>query len=253
MACRSQPSSVGSARSEEAWTPPSRRAMLHLVAGLATTLALRAVPPPLSPPLLQRGALTLLVPPHHVHRAATATAAVLPPPPEARPVAQPHPSTLPLGAFQKDIEIKHTRGSGPGGQHRNKVNTAVVMRHVPTDVVATASEERSQARNQANALRRLRVRLALACRTEPPPAAPSALWVSRCKGGKLSVNEAHEDFPALLAEALDWVWAGGVKEAAGTLGVSSSQMIKLLAKEPTALQQVNALRASEGLSPLRRT
>ena len=56
----------------------------------------------------------------------------------------------------------------------------------------------------------------------------------------------------MLAEALDGIHAtGDVKDAAAALGVSSSQMVKLLAKAPEALIQVNAQRASEGKNPLR--
>ena len=38
-----------------------------------------------------------------------------------------------------------------------------------------------------------------------PP--PSPLWAGRCKGGKLHINESHDDFPAILTEALDRIWA----------------------------------------------
>ncbi|MBI5018355.1 MAG: peptide chain release factor-like protein [Deltaproteobacteria bacterium] len=54
-----------------------------------------------------------------------------------------------------DLEITFFKGSGPGGQHRNKRETAVRVRHVPTGVTVEASEERSQARNREVALERL--------------------------------------------------------------------------------------------------
>ena len=67
-----------------------------------------------------------------------------------------------------------------------------------------------------------------------------------------SINEKHVDFPAVLCEALDCIWREqDVKAASTQLGISTSQMVKLLAKEPTALQLVNGLRASSGLPPLR--
>jgi protein subunit release factor B len=54
-----------------------------------------------------------------------------------------------------DLEITFYKGSGPGGQHKNKRETAVRIRHLPTGITVTASEERSQALNRENALRRL--------------------------------------------------------------------------------------------------
>jgi hypothetical protein len=173
-----------------------------------------------------------------------------------RPNVAPDGSVHGRGATDdvKNCEQAHTKGSGPGGQHRNKVQTAVVVTHTPTALVGAASESRSQQANMGQAIFRLRVRLALQCRSAPPDdgIAPSALWSSRTRSGKVAVNENHADFPAVLAEALNGIWeARDVKAAAEALGVSSSQLVKLLAKEPAALLQVNALRASAGLGPLR--
>ncbi|HET7825994.1 MAG TPA: peptide chain release factor-like protein [Anaeromyxobacter sp.] len=57
---------------------------------------------------------------------------------------------------------------GPGGQHRNKTESGVRLVHRPTSAHVTATERRSQARNRAAALARLRSRLeALARRPKP--------------------------------------------------------------------------------------
>ena len=58
-----------------------------------------------------------------------------------------------------DIEVTFFKGTGPGGQHKNKRETAVRVRHVPTGLTASASEERSQARNRETALERLAEKL----------------------------------------------------------------------------------------------
>jgi len=58
-----------------------------------------------------------------------------------------------------DLDLKTTRGSGPGGQNRNKTESCVVLTHKPTGVVVRIDTERSQHRNRALALGVLRARL----------------------------------------------------------------------------------------------
>ncbi|KAM0925917.1 hypothetical protein ACQ4PT_003810 [Festuca glaucescens] len=53
------------------------------------------------------------------------------------------------------------KSSGPGGQHRNKRESAVRLRHHPTGIVAQAVEDRSQHKNRSSALSRLRTLIAL--------------------------------------------------------------------------------------------
>ena len=62
-------------------------------------------------------------------------------------------------ALLAECRVETFRAGGPGGQHQNKTESAVRLVHLPTDVRVTAREERSQHRNRALALRRLRARL----------------------------------------------------------------------------------------------
>jgi hypothetical protein len=167
--------------------------------------------------------------------------------------ARAHPASLDPEAIRAACEIRFTRRSGPGGQNRNKVETAVILHHRPTGIGAEASERRSQAQNLEAALFRLRVKLALEIRVAVDPAEPpGALWQSRCRGGRITVNPQHDDFPALLAEALDRLaaLAFDVKSTAVALGITPSQLIKLLKEEPRALADVNRERARQGLHAL---
>ena len=61
----------------------------------------------------------------------------------------------PVTVRPEDVRVDTHRGSGPGGQHRNKVASAVRLTHLPTGIVVTASEDRSQHRNRAVAWERL--------------------------------------------------------------------------------------------------
>ena len=168
-----------------------------------------------------------------------------------------HPAALAPEALERQCKIQMTRRSGPGGQNRNKVETAVVLIHGPTGLRAQASERRSQGENRAVALRRLRLALAIAIRTPIDAGrlsayAPSACWVNRCRGGRIVVSPDHEEFPALLAEALDVLHAASFEPriAAGALGCSPSQLIKLIKDEPRALGLINEERHKNGQRPL---
>jgi len=52
---------------------------------------------------------------------------------------------------KKDLQIKFTKGKGPGGQHKNKVETMAVVTHLPTGIVTTA-DGRHRHRNLKRAL-----------------------------------------------------------------------------------------------------
>lgn len=153
-----------------------------------------------------------------------------------------HPTELSDEALQAQCDVTRTRRSGPGGQHRNKVETAIVLEHRPTGVRAEANEERSQERNRCVALKRLRLKLAIEIRVARE--CVSELWLSRVRGERLVLSAEHEDFPLLLAEALDVLATADYEPsvAAERLQVTPSQLVKLLRAEPKALLAVNAAR-----------
>ena len=58
-----------------------------------------------------------------------------------------------------ECEVETFRSSGPGGQHVNKTESAVRLRHKPSGVVVTSQEERSQHRNKQLCLVKLRQKI----------------------------------------------------------------------------------------------
>lgn len=163
-----------------------------------------------------------------------------------------HPSCLPEVELLKQCSLRRDRRSGPGGQHRNKVETAVVIEHVPTGIIAEASERRSQVDNRRVAIQRLRLALAIGYRCSSLAPTPTILWRERSTRGRLSVAKEHEDLPCLLAELLDRLQQldYSFPACAEFFGVSSSQLVKLLHQSPLALIQVNAERVMRGMHKL---
>lgn len=165
-----------------------------------------------------------------------------------------HPAALPDDRLLAACDVLRSRGGGPGGRHRNSTESRVVLRHAATGVEASAGERRSQHENLREAVRRMRFALATEVRElRDAPVPPSALWVSRVRGGRIACAAGHRDFPTLLAETLDAIGAElwDVRAAAEHLGVSSSQLVRFVAMHPAALVELNRRRAERGMTPLR--
>ncbi|XP_062207723.1 uncharacterized protein LOC133909346 [Phragmites australis] len=155
------------------------------------------------------------------------------------------------------------KASGPGGQHRNKRESAVRLRHLPTGIVAQAVEDRSQHKNRASALARLRTLIALKVRRPinledytPPVELLQILPLKSTIRGKdvgSQIGPNNSKFSPGMQALLDLLFAveGSVSEAAKILGLSTGALSRLILSDDSLRTAANELRASKGLKPLR--
>jgi protein subunit release factor A len=96
-----------------------------------------------------------------------------------------------LETLRKEVIIETYRSTGPGGQRKNKKETAVRLTHIPSGITAVASERRSQALNREIAFERLQAKLAELNRPKKPrkPVSPPAGAVRGRREGKRRQSE----------------------------------------------------------------
>ena len=161
-------------------------------------------------------------------------------------------------ALIAQCEVDRYRASGPGGQHRNKTESAVRLRHKLTGVTAIGEDSRSQAENKLHAVRRLRAAIALGVR-EPMQLdgwTPSPRLAALVAGGTAPLGAKTRltgEFWAAIAELLDALVAGGLEigTTAQRLGVTTGALSKLLLHDDHVARAVNDLRRARGMRPLR--
>ena len=166
-----------------------------------------------------------------------------------------HPAMQSEEELLKNVVLDFGRSSGPGGQHRNRKATACTATHIPTNLSGEATERRRQSENRKMAISRLRRTLAILLRRPIVlhTYSPTELWESRRQGDQLPINPKHSDYASILAETLDIILACDVElsEAAKVLGVTSTQLVKIISNDKAAIAWINDQRKERGLKPLR--
>lgn len=144
-------------------------------------------------------------------------------------------------ALLKRCREERYKASGPGGQRRNKVETANKLHHPQSGVTAQAEESRSLQENRVRALHRLRKRIAVQVRQPfdlDSPQLPAELVAQRGANGTLSINQRNPAYPIVLATALDALAAaeGSYAKAARALALTTSQLLRLLRGDPEVVR-----------------
>jgi hypothetical protein len=139
-------------------------------------------------------------------------------------------------------DLEFFKGSGPGGQKRNKSSSAVrVSLSQAPELSATDCTERSQHRNRANALQKLRLVIALRCRQEPPAGE---------KMIPLETSLSSHLYPLLAAQLLDIFTACAFdhRRCAEVYHSTPTAWIKRCFRDKQLFQEINRLRQSAGMT-----
>ncbi|MCD4825444.1 MAG: peptide chain release factor-like protein [Phycisphaerae bacterium] len=172
-----------------------------------------------------------------------------------------------------ECDIHIYKASGPGGQHRNKVSSAVRLKHRPTGISATANDSRSQHDNRRLAMKRLRMNLCLRLRNPVNPAGANAetateveikipdvvaecLSVPKKKtssaGRRMNVGRKDSRFWLVGAYLLDWLAGaeGRLAPVATLLGISTGNLTTILKQDRHLLAAAQEIRHAYGQRPI---
>jgi len=162
---------------------------------------------------------------------------------------------------QCDVHIY--KSSGPGGQHRNKVSSAVRLAHRPTGIAAHGDDSRSQHTNKLLAIRRLRMNIA--CRTRDqvdmqaadlPDVVRQCIFTPRGRGAdappRMEIGARDYRFWQVAAFLLDALASaeGQVSQAARRVGIGTANFSALLKSDRHLLAAAQEIRRRFSLRPL---
>ncbi len=166
-------------------------------------------------------------------------------------------------ALLAQCQVHAYRSSGPGGQHRNKVSSAIRLVHLPTGIAAHGDDSRSQHENKRLALGRLRMNIALRLRRRVDRGRPELPdHVSACQfhakkggaGAPVRMEIGRKDFrfwtiAAFLLDVLD-ACEGRLGDSAAWLGITSGNLTSILASDRHLLAAAQAIRRNFRQKPI---
>ncbi len=166
-------------------------------------------------------------------------------------------------AMLAQCDLHTYKSSGPGGQHRNKVSSAIRLKHRPTGISAHGDDSRSQHENKRLAISRLRMNIACQLRQAIDPATVAipatvaeCMFVARggdAKGRKrLDVGPKDHRFWQVACFLLDLLEAckGQLSSAAACLGITTGNLASLLESQRHLFAAAQQIRKTHGLKPL---
>lgn len=140
------------------------------------------------------------------------------------------------GELEKNCRLDFFKATGRGGQKRNKTSNAVRFTHEPSGIAVSDCSGRSQHQNRATALKKLRYQLALQVRMFPgtPPE-------------RLDVSLSNSEYPLFAAHILDILNDNSfiISQAAQSLEVSTSKLIKILQRDKNLWQLIQEEKTEE--------
>ena len=149
------------------------------------------------------------------------------------------------------------RGSGPGGQKRNKTSSAVRIRCRSTGLAGQSSDSRKQVQNRRYALQRLRRRIAFTLRGSPACGCSGGAGhvvgrMDRIKRTAPREKQIHPGCAHMRSYSTRFVVAKGVVSAcADDLGITTGALNRLLSTDSELKEHVNRMRVELGLKRLK--
>jgi hypothetical protein len=144
----------------------------------------------------------------------------------------------------KECEISAYKGSGPGGQHRNKTNSGVKLKICYGKALSIESyscDDRSSHVNKLLALKKLRLKIALQIREEPMKQIPFPF-----PGMDGRISQDNVLYPQFIADILNRInfCKGDLSETAKIWGLSKSALNKIIIQDKKVLEAFQKIRSA---------